>query len=330
MKIHLLQSEEWEKFEKLEGKETFRLKGDGYEALAVLNETPVGNYLMVPYGPALEGGFGADFDTAQAGSALKNALIGLQELAGKHKCFMVRIEPTLALTRDVMQNTANEAGLSIVKTKHIEPEHTWVLDLAPDETALMDVMESNKTRKWRNFAKKGMTIRKTQDTVEIGVLTRLLAEVGEEDHFTPQDEDHLRRQLEAGFATLYIAELANEEKDDAPIAIAAVLVYDYDGVRYYAHAAADYEHRRLQAGSILLIETIIDAKRAGMAKYDFWGITISGDPSDPWYGFTQYKKSFGGEQVDYAGTYDLIVSASKYRLYGGLRKANLAVRKLKK
>ena len=334
MKTHLLQSEEWQAYERLEGKKSFRLQGERYEALAVLTETPVGNYLMVPYGPAAEDEIG-----------LKNALIALQELAEKHKCFMVRVEPTFCVSRDVAQNLANEAGLRILKTKNIDPEHTWVLDLAPTEEELLSAMESRKVRYWRNYAKKGMSIRKTQDAAEIGVLTELLKGLGEVDHFTPQTEEHLRHQLEAGFATLYIVELDGEGVADADrggkgmenakkggkkVAIAAALVYDYDGVRYYAHAATDFEHRRLLVGTILLIQMILDAKTAGAAIYDFWGVTTSEDPKHPWYGFTQYKKSFGGRQVDYAGTYDLVVAAGKYKLYNGLRKANLAVRKLRK
>ena len=100
------------------------------------------------------------------------------------------------------------------------------------------------------------------------------------------------------------------------------------GVRYYAHAATDEEHRKLMAGTIILIQMIVDAKESGMETYDFWGITTSEDPKHPWYGFTQYKKSFGGEQVDYAGTWDLPVKKARYSLYKIVRKINRAKRKI--
>lgn len=127
--------------------------------------------------------------------------------------------------------------------------------------------------------------------------------------------------MKAGFATLYVAEL-----DGLPIATS--LVYDYDGARYYAHAAADYEHRKLAAGAILLVQMIVDAKRAGMQSFDFWGITTSENANHPWYGFTQFKKSFGGQQVDYAGTWDLPVKKFRYLLYIAIRKFNRLRRKL--
>ena len=127
--------------------------------------------------------------------------------------------------------------------------------------------------------------------------------------------------MRAGFATLYIAEL-----DHTPIA--ASLVYDYDGVRYCVHAAADYEHRKLSVGAILLIQRIIDAKRNGMKEFDFWGITTSRDKRHPWYGFTQFKKSFGGVQKDYARTWDLPIKKSQYQLYKIIRQLNRARRKI--
>jgi lipid II:glycine glycyltransferase (peptidoglycan interpeptide bridge formation enzyme) len=94
------------------------------------------------------------------------------------------------------------------------------------------------------------------------------------------------------------------------------------------HAAADYEHRRLKAGAILQIQTIVDSHQAGGKHYDFWGITTSEDPKHPWYGFTQYKKTFGGHQVDYTGTYDIILKPTKYRIYTVLRKINRTKRLL--
>lgn len=327
MKKHLLQSEEWEKYEKLEGKKAFRLKGDGYETTCWVNETPFGNYLMVGYGPHLK-----DKD------ALKPALKALKMAGEKHKCFFVRIEPTLEVKSLLVASGAK-------KVKNIEPEHTWVLDLKPDENELLAGMEGRKVRYWRNMAKKGIMIRKTQDAEEIGVLTGFLKGLGEKDHFTPQTEGHLKNQMKAGFATLYITELVVDKEGNSAnlvekterdveklkkIPIAAALVYDYQGTRYYAHAATDFDHRKLMAGTILLIQMILDAKKQGSDIFDFWGITTSTDENHPWYGFTLYKKSFGGRQVDFSGTYDLVLQPVKYSLYNMARKANLAVRKLRK
>ena len=356
--MHVLQSEIWEKYLQADGEQTCRLTGEGWTALAIQKKTPVGRYLFLPYGPAV-------LDAEHRTQCLQDALQALSERARALNCLFVRCEPTFAV------NAAQMRSQGLVEAKEIDPKHTWVLDLAGQpEAELLAGMEKNKPRSWRNMANKGMSVRTTQDPAAVTELTRLLAAVGEQDHFTPQAEAHLRHQLEAGFATLYLVDLAEAaDKADSADAvsevalagvvkkaapadatateailadatdvdrgagsqvIAAALVYDYDGVRYYAHAAADYEHRKLRAGTVLLVQMILDAARAGQQTFDFWGITTSTDPEHPWAGFTQYKKSFGGRQVDYAGTWDLPLNKHKYQLYKTLRQVNLRVRKLRK
>ena len=319
--MHILQSEAWEECLQKDGEQTHRWAGEGWSALAVQKKTPVGSYLFLPYGPAI-------LDAEHRTQCLQDALQTLSERARSLGCLFVRCEPTFAV------NAAQMRSQGLVEAKEIDPKHTWVLDLADQtEAELLAGMEKNKPRSWRNMASKGMSVRTTQDPAAVTELTRLLMAVGEQDHFTPQAEDHLRHQLETGFATLYLVDLAEATDVDRGVGsqvIAAALVYDYDGVRYYAHAAADYEHRKLRAGTVLLVQMILDAARAGQQTFDFWGITTSTDPQHPWAGFTQYKKSFGGRQVDYAGTWDLPLNKRKYQLYKTLRQVNLRVRKLRK
>lgn len=308
MERHLLQSPAWEKFEQLEGYQTFWRDGDGYKFLAVLHHTPLGNYLFCPYGPLLS--------SKSPLQSLDYALDALRSLAREHNAFFARIEPIT----DLDSSELTRRGL--IKSHDLEPAHTWVLDLTQPEADLLTGIEKTKVRHHRNHQKKGISIRTTTDPEQISILTSLLQGVGQRDHFTPQDENHLKNQLKSGFATLYIAEFESQP-------IAASLVYDYNGVRYYAHAATDDTHRKLMAGTILLVQMILDAKANGASLFDFWGITTSDDPHHPWYGFTQYKKSFGGHQVNYAGTWDLPIKKSRYFIYQLLRRLNHAQRKLK-
>lgn len=348
MKQHFLQSPTWEAYEQLEGNQTFRLKGQDYEAMAVLKSTPVGNYLFCPYGPSVD-----------SDSGLKHAIDALKSLAREQKAFFIRIEPTLS--------TAKITDLGLKKSHDLDPAHTWMLDLDASEDELLGNMESRKVRYWRNSSKKGISLRQSTNPDDITILSRLLEQLGDKDNFIPQNENHLRNQLKSGFATLYIAEIDSEPtenksenksevKDDKSEAtrkkleakttnsettnekieikeakkpIAAALIYDYGDTRFYAHAAADGEYRKLVPGTVILIQMILDAKNSGKKHYDFWGMTTSNDPKHPWYGFTQYKKSFGGYQVDYAGTWDLPLNKAKYLLYNCIRKINRLVRKIK-
>ena len=130
--------------------------------------------------------------------------------------------------------------------------------------------------------------------------------------------------MPAGAASLYIAKLAGENGESTPIA--AAFVYDSDDTRTYAHAAASFEHRNLSAGVVVVTNFILDAKRKGLKYVDLFGIAPEDQPDHEWAGFTKFKKSFGGESVEYPGTWDVPVTSLGYRAYTLAYKARPAVR----
>lgn len=311
MNQHFLQSLTWEKFEQLEGATTFRLETDDFRALAILKPTPIGNYLYCPYGPTL------NLESTQKSpfELLKSTLSSLSNLAKQHHAFFIRIEPTYYFPASDLKS------LNLKKSHDLNPAHTWTLNLKIPESDLLKNMRKSNVQYWRSHKNKGLAIRKTKDPEEITILTSLLQTISEKDNFNPQSTEHLKNQLKSGFATLYVAELNSKP-------LAASLVYDYDKTRFYAHAATSDEERKLAAGTVLLVQMILDAKNQGKTVFDFWGVTTSKDPKHPWYGFTKYKQSFGGELVTYSGTWDLPLNSLRYHLYLFIRKLNRLKRKL--
>jgi lipid II:glycine glycyltransferase (peptidoglycan interpeptide bridge formation enzyme) len=78
--------------------------------------------------------------------------------------------------------------------------------------------------------------------------------------------------------------------------------------------------RKLQAAAPLVWRMILDAREKGALRFDFWGISPGGDAASgatphPWDGFSQFKRSFGGEAVERAGTWDLGVRSLRHSLY---------------
>lgn len=334
MQTHFLQTPAWNKLLQLERKTTFHLQTTDFEALVTLEPTPLGSYLYCPYGPTLK---------EPTVKCLQLALDALKQLAHEQNAFFVRIEPITPFSADDLRK------LHLVKSHDLDPAHTWVLDLSSPRDELLRAMQTSNRQRWKSHQKKGLSIRFTKDPAEISILTSLLAQVGQQNHFNPQSETHLRHQLEAGFAKLYVVDyLPPDQSTDQPtnqsasqtanqaanqpIPIAASLIYDTPTTRYYAHAAASNapEYRRFNAATVLLVQMIVDAQSQGQKSFDFWGITTSDNPKHPWYGFTQYKKSFGGATVDYSGTWDLPFQPTRYHLYQLIRHLNRLKRKIHK
>jgi lipid II:glycine glycyltransferase (peptidoglycan interpeptide bridge formation enzyme) len=82
----------------------------------------------------------------------------------------------------------------------------------------------------------------------------------------------------------------------------------------------DDTHRKLSAGIPLLITLMADAKDRGLKHVDLWGVAPADQPDHKWAGFTAFKKSFGGREVAYPGTWDLPVKKLRYAAYQLARK----------
>jgi lipid II:glycine glycyltransferase (peptidoglycan interpeptide bridge formation enzyme) len=179
---------------------------------------------------------------------------------------------------------------------------------------------------YRNIGKKGVTFRASQDPDDIGILLNFLHMTARRNGFKPQSDDYLttvaNSLMPAGAATLFIAELDGEP-------IAAALAYDSADTRTYAHAALDDTHRKLSAGIPLLVTLMADAKERGLKHVDLWGVAPEDQPDHQWAGFTAFKKSFGGYEVAYPGTWDLPVKKLRYGAYQLARRLRGKLKSLK-
>ena len=200
------------------------------------------------------------------------------------------------------------------------------------EEILADV--PRRTRGYFNtFAKKGLKIEVSRDPSDIHHLVELQKTLAKDKGIGVFPEDYLKKQLSQPFSSLYLVKynpaFADEHPDPkAEKVIAAVLIFDTATTRHYIQAAQDKAYTKLAAPSIVVCQMLVDAHEQGIKKFDFWGIAPENAPKNhPWKGFTKFKQSFGGEPIEYAGTYDIILKPSKYRLYQIFRTLNRFIRK---
>lgn len=320
MDIPITQSKEWQKLQDDLKETSFYEKTTDFQYLAIKKHTPVGNYLYLPYGPVLK-----------EPESLTLALKSLTALAKKEKVIFIRIEPRDQKSVKYLPKTAR-------KVKDLSPADTWVLDLAPDDHTLIKNFSQGTRTGYNTYAKKGLKIESTKNLDAIKYLVALQAQLFKKKHLTAYDEQYLRAELSQPFATLYLVKYQHPEVEYQPVDVpssytpsgpiprdgqilAASLFFDYEGTRYYMQSATDWTYHKLPATVALLSTAIFDAKKKGIKHFDFWGIAPDDATSDhPWYGFTKFKKSFGGAPKHYAGTYDIVLNKFKYQLYHNLKK----------
>lgn len=307
---NILQSKAWADFQTELGHTVVKDQGPGYSWQATVEGGAAGRYLYAPYGPIA--------DSPQAFDA---ALESLKQAAKAHGCWFVRVEPAFAQIQDGLetpQAALRRRGLKWAP-RQVQPGHTQIIDLSKDEDALLKDMKSNQRNLHRNIHKKGVTFTATTDPDAVSILLKFLDQTAERKNFNRQQDDYLRTAAKVlmpqGAAVLYVARLDGEP-------IGASLVYDSEDTRTYAHAAMDNTHRKLAAGTALVVRMIMDAKEKGQQHFDLFGTAPEGaGPEHEWYGFTKFKQAFGGEPVEFPGTWDLPVSPAKYAAYTGVRMA---------
>ncbi len=311
---NILQSPEWAQFQESIGHRVVQAEGPGWRYLATVEGGRTGRYLYCPYGPE-----------AETPQAFDLALADLVAQAKAHRCWFVRVEPVNGHTVDGIETPEASLVRRGMKRapRQVQPGHTQLIDLRRDPKDLLKDMKSTNRNLYRNIHKKGVRIERSEDPADVRHLLRFLDETAARRNFNRQQDDYLRAAAEslmpAGAASLYLATLDGEP-------IAASLVYDSEDTRTYAHAAMDQEHRRLSAGIPLVVTMIMDAREKGLTWFDLFGTAPEGaGPEHEWYGFTSFKKSFGGEPVAYPGTWDLPVSRAGYAAYSGVRAAREAV-----
>lgn len=289
-----MQSKEWEKLENSLGNKTFWIEN----TLLIKTPLPRGmSYLFCPRGPEE---LTEDFS--------KKAI----ELAKKEGAIFVRVEPSKEFRIKKYESR-------IKKSINLNPANTLVLDLTKPEEQILSEMKQ-KTRYNINLAKKkGVEIEVSSDVSKADVFYKIMKETSERDKFGAHPLEHYKKLLEilgeGGTMKVYLAKFEGEY-------IAANIVSFFGNTTSYLHGASSNEYRNVMAPYLLQWQAILDAKKMGFQYYDFWGIAPNDDPKHSWAGVTRFKKGFGGEQLDFPGTYDLVVSKVWYKIYKVVRFLN--------
>lgn len=292
---HLLQGRPWAQFQLALGRRVAWASADGWSWLGEVRRGRGVKYLYAANGP-----------TVRSAKALEEALASLKQAAAELGLDFVRCEPMGVPEAAVMR-----MGLSQVKP--MQPQHTLLVDLTKSEEELRSDLSSSHRNTINGAERRGLSFRASTDSADTSVFLQLLARTASSRGFREHPDSYYRTMLDTlmplGAAKLFIA-----EHEDKPVA--ASLALDYQGTRAYAHTGTAPEARSLRVTAPLVWQMMLEAKQSGLTQFDLWGIAPEGAPSShPWAGFTEFKRSFGGQEVAYVGTWELPVKTWKYPLY---------------
>ena len=303
-----LQSWEWGEFQKKVAGSVLRLgiqeNGQLIAVATIIKKLlPMGkSYFYCPRGPIAR----------NWKLEIRNLLFGkISELAKKEKVIFLRFEPLL----DIKSQISN-FKFQISKTIDVQPSRTLIMDLSKSEEELLQNMHQKTRYNIRLAERKGARVIEGN----IGYFKnfwQLTSETSQRDKFRLHSRNYYHKMLEIdkNFIKLFAAEYsasANSGQDKKMIA-ANIISFFGDTVTYL-HGASSNEYRNVMAPHLLQWYCIKLAKERGYKYYDFSGID-----ENKWPGLTRFKKSFGGEEVQGLGTFDLIFNKKWYSIYRFVR-----------
>ncbi len=190
------------------------------------------------------------------------------------------------------------------------PLRTLLIDLHKSEDELLREMKPKCRYNIKVATKYDVQITRTTLADGIGDFLALYTPFVKRAGFDGKREDYF----------LCLADLLPNPRDasiyfathEGDILSAAIVIY-YGDTTTFLYGASSREKKYMMAPYHLHWEIIRDAKKRGMAWYDFYGLA-PGEYTEthPWQGFSVFKRKFGGVEVNYIGGFDFVYNEVLY------------------
>lgn len=302
---NFLQSWYWGEFHKTLGKKIHRTGFFENEKLVglmqcVVEDAKRGRYLTVPGGPIIDW---------KDKLVVKTFVDEIRKIAKEDRCVFVRVRPQL-VSNDFSKKIFAKYKFVNAPT-HLHAELTSQLDIDKSEDELMSGMRKATRYEIRKAISLGLTVTKTDDPSSIKKFYELQLVTAKRQKFVPFSYKFLYEQfkifVENGKVILYSAKFKNRL-----LAQAFIIFYGAEAVYHYG--ASSPEGRKYPGAYLIQWEAIKEAKRRGIKKYNFWGVSPEGQKDHRFYGISIFKRGFGGADFEYLHAQDLIVEPIRYKL----------------
>jgi lipid II:glycine glycyltransferase (peptidoglycan interpeptide bridge formation enzyme) len=280
---------------------------------------PLGRtFWYVPHGPVL------DFSHPLAAERLRAVTIGLREAGRGARVVAAKLEPRV--------EADSPAALLFARLRAdprpVQVGRTRLVDLTDDD-ALLASFDKDTRYAVRRSQREGVEVRVSTDASDpapIDALHALVLDTQRRAGF-PRPPLERYRIAWASLGTAGRASILEARRGDELLASGMLVV---EGDRsFYLFAGSRREavgEAKHYASYLLQWEMMRRARELGSRTHDLWGIAPEGaGPEHAWHGVGLFKKGFGGRVARWAGTWDVVVDPTLYRLRSAVAMARNAI-----
>lgn len=305
---HILQSWQWGEFRQKEGKKIIRLitksKNHFKSYQLTLHKVPFINW-FIGYMPRCH-------------IPTKDVLNFLISIGHTMQLAFIKIEPdTLVEDSNSSEFKQFISNPNIIPSKKaIFAANTFLIDLTQSENELLAKMHPKTRYNIRLAAKLGVKVSEYTDEKSFNCFLKLQRETAKRQGFYIHP-DRYYQLLWQTLKPYKMIHLLIAKHNNEPLA--AWLLFRFKDKIYYPYGGSSNKNKHLMASNLLAWEVILFGKKLGCKTFDFWGaLPKNASTSNKWYGFHRFKAGYGGNLINYVGSFDLIINKQKYQLLTGL------------
>ena len=314
---NFLQSWDFYEFHKARGKQVFRRalvqEGKIIAAYAGAVETARrGKYLAIAGGPIL------DWDKKKL---VREVFDDIKLVGQEAGCVFVRVRPQLPETEKSMK-LMRELGLKKAPM-YLSAEYVGILDLKKSEEEILAGASQGFRRKLRKAEKVSIEITAETSDEAIREFCKLEKLHAERQKYVAFSTEWLKKQFEAfregGEVLIYTARFEGK-------ILAQNFMIFYGPEASYHYGASTELGTKYSAAPLLHIAAMEEARKRGCIRYNLWGIVGPDEKTHRFYGVSEFKRSFGCEELKYTPAHDLVLKPTKYQITKLVEKSRRKIR----
>lgn len=225
----------------------------------------------------------------------------------KKNCVFVRVRPQLPLSE---KSCALLSAQGLKKAPmYLSVEYAGILDLNKSEDEILKNASQGFRRKLRKAEKAEITVEASNDPKIVKTFYELEVKHAARQGFVAFSESFLEKQFTA-FAKNDEVLMYTAKKDGEILAMNFMIFYGNEASYHYG-VSSDLG-TKYSAAPLLHLEAMREARKRGIKRYNLWGIVGTEEKSHRFYGVSEFKRSFGCEELKYTPAHDLILDKNKY------------------
>ncbi|MDD2482814.1 MAG: peptidoglycan bridge formation glycyltransferase FemA/FemB family protein [Candidatus Shapirobacteria bacterium] len=257
----------------------------------------------------------------------------ITEIAKKENAIFVKFEPNIIHKN--IDSFGNETNLNPKpQFNHLKKSpkvafypFTYLVDLNKTEDQLLESMHPKTRYNIRVANRYGVEVKEQTDDKGFEIYLELLFDTTKRQGFYLHSEKYHRdlwkKLKDTGMIHIMLSSYQNQ-------VLSAFMIFNIKDKLFYPYGASLDINRQVMAPTLLMWEVIKLGQKLKCTTFDMWGcLGPHAKEGENGYGFHRFKQGYGGQLVEYVGTYDLVINPLLYQAYNSVDKIRWKILRLK-